>query len=74
MRTSSAEPHFYCCNREEKTLPDGSIIRFADYPWGRNSMIIDELCPWYQQYLSSKPPFHRPFDGPTMHRLVKLNS
>ena len=34
MRTSSAEPHFYCCNREEKTLSDGTISRFADYPWG----------------------------------------
>jgi hypothetical protein len=22
----------YCCNREEKRLPDGTIIRFDDYP------------------------------------------
>ncbi len=34
MRTSTAEPHFYCCNREEKSLPDGNVIRFEDYPWG----------------------------------------
>lgn len=34
MRASTVEAHFYCCNREEKTLPDGSIIRFVDYPWG----------------------------------------
>ncbi len=24
---------FYCCNREEKTLPDGTVTRFAAYPW-----------------------------------------
>ena len=34
MRTSTIESYFYCCNREEKTLPDGSVIRFIDYPWG----------------------------------------
>lgn len=34
MRTSTIESHFYCCNREEKTLLDGSVIRFDDYPWG----------------------------------------
>ena len=47
MRTSSAEPHFYCCNREEKTLPDGEVSRFADYPWatGRRGVdiLLDEL-------------------------------
>src|SRR5205823_5026710 len=25
--------YFYCCNREEKRLPDGTITRFAEYPW-----------------------------------------
>lgn len=74
MRTSTVEPHFYCCNRKEKALPDGSIIRFSDYPWGRGVIFFDEYCPWYQKYPSSKPPFWRPFDGPMMHRLVKLNS
>ena len=34
MRTSTVEPYFYCCNREEKKLPDGSVIRFMDFPWG----------------------------------------
>lgn len=24
---------FYCCNREEKTLPDSTVLRFAAYPW-----------------------------------------
>jgi len=72
MRTSIAIPHFYCCNREEKTLPDGSIIRFSDYPWEGAEIIVDELCPWYQQYPSSRPPFWHPFDGPIHHRLVRL--
>ena len=34
MRTSTSKPYFYCCNREEKILFDGSVIRFRDYPWG----------------------------------------
>jgi hypothetical protein len=74
MRTSTKEPYLYCCNREEKTLPDGSVIRFADYPWGGAEVIVDELCPWYQQYPTTKPPFWRPFEGALMHRLVKLDT
>lgn len=74
MRTSTAQPHFYCSNREEKTLPDGAEIRFVDYPWGEADILFDELCPWYQQYPSWRPPFWRPFDGPFRHRLVKLKS
>jgi len=74
MCTSSANPHFYYCNREEKALPDGSIIRFADFPWELGNILVDELCPWYQQYPNSKPPFWRPFDGQHRHRLVKLKT
>ena len=72
MRTSTVDPYFYCNNREEKTLPDGSVICFNDYPWGDEEIFIDELCPFYQYYPSSRPPFWRPFDGPIRHRLVKL--
>ena len=71
MRTSTIESYFYCCNREEKTLPDRSVIRFADYPWG-GEVLLDELCPWYQKYPSLLPPFWRPFDGAHRHRLVRL--
>lgn len=74
MRTSTEEPYFYCCNREEKTLPDGSVIRFADFPWGGAEVVLDEHCPWHQQYPSSSPPFWNPFDGAFMHRLVKLDT
>ena len=75
MRTSTVESYFYCCNREEKTLPDGAISRFADYPWttgGGGDILLDELCPWYQKYPNWRPPFWWSFDGPHMHRLVKF--
>ena len=75
MRTSSsATKYFYCCNRVEKKLPDGEVTRFAEYPWGNNDhlILLDELCPWYQKYPYSTPPFWRPLDGPVQHRLVEL--
>ena len=75
MRTSTVESYFYCCNREEKTLPDGNVIRFSDYPWNEEeSIIIDEPCPWYQKYPSLYPPFWRDFEGTHLHRLIKLNT
>ena len=75
MRTSTVESYFYCCNREEKTLFDGSVIRFSDYPWDEEErIIIDEPCPWYQQYPSNCPPFWHDFDGTHLHRLIKLNT
>ena len=78
MRTSTVESYFYCVNREEKTLPDGSVIRFNDYPWQSSEItgggIIDDLCPWYQEYPSSIPPFWKPFDGPIWNRLIKLST
>lgn len=70
--TNTALP-FYCCNREEKRLPDGTITRFTDYPWrDEDQVLIDELCPWNQQYYSVTPPFYRPYDGAVRHRLVRL--
>jgi hypothetical protein len=65
---------FYCCNREEKMLPDGTVTRFANYPWWPGDQIlIDELCPWHQHYYAARPPFYRPYDGPIRHRLVRLS-
>jgi hypothetical protein len=72
MRTSTIDCFLYCCNREEKTLTDGSVIRFSDFPWDeRDKVIVDELCPWYYQYPISRPPFWRQFE-PFRHRLVKI--
>ena len=31
MRTSTVASNFYCCNREEKTFPDGTVTCFSDY-------------------------------------------
>ena len=31
---------FYCCNREEKMLPDGTVTRFLDYKWKASDQII----------------------------------
>jgi hypothetical protein len=67
------ESYFYCCNREEKRLPDGTVTRFSDYPWDvADRVLVDELCPWHQQYYSVIPPFYRPYDGPIRHRLAAL--
>jgi putative sugar O-methyltransferase len=66
---------FYCCNREEKRLPDGTMSIFKEYPWlPGDKILVDELCPWHEFYYSTRPPFFRRYDGPNMHRLVKLQS
>jgi hypothetical protein len=66
-------PYFYCCNRVEKLLPDGALIRFDEYPWSKaDEVLVDELCPWHQRYYALRPPFYRPFDGPVQHRLARL--
>lgn len=64
---------FYCCNREEKQLPDGTIVKITEYPWHADDIIeIDALCPWHQTYYSSRPPFYHPYEGPVRHRLAKF--
>jgi hypothetical protein len=75
IRTSTAEKvAFYCCNRENKELPDGTVIRFDDYPWlQKDRIVFDELCPWHSFYYAFTPPFYRPYVGPIRHRLAFLN-
>jgi hypothetical protein len=64
---------FYCCNREEKILPDGTVTRIGDYPWREDDeVLVDELCPWHQVFYGKRPPFYRPYDGPVRHRLAVL--
>lgn len=66
--------YFYCCNREEKLLPDGKKIQFLNYPWSKSDFIlVDELCPWHQQYYVLYPPFYKNYDGPIRHRIVKFS-
>jgi len=70
IKSQSHPIYFYCANRISKKLPDGSVINFNEYPWEGMKVIVDELCPWHQQFPSIKPPFVRKFDGPIQHRLV----
>ncbi len=73
MREIQSKTIFYCCNRIEKKLPDGTITKFEEYPWmSEDEIIIDELCPWHQEFYSFRPPFFRRYDGPIQHRLVNL--
>jgi len=74
MRESSgAATYFYCANRDEKMLPDGTVTRFAGYPWDERDQILDDgPCAWMQKYYSIRPPFYHPYDGPISHRLVIL--
>ena len=73
MRESSSDTvYLYCCNRLEKTLPDGTRVRFMDYPWNDCQILLDELCPWHQKYPESGIPVWREFDGPIQHRFVRL--
>jgi len=66
---------FYCCNRVEKILPDGTISRFLDYPWKPNDqLVVDELCPWHQKYYKLSIPFYKNYDGPIQHRLTKMSN
>jgi len=74
MRSSQKSPcYFYCCNRLRKELPDGTLTEFMKYPWENSDLVLmDELCPWYQKYPSSRPPFWRLFDGPIQHRFIRI--
>jgi len=65
---------FYCCNREEKTMPDGIVTRFKDYPWlAEDQILTDEICPWHQFYYSKRPPFYHQYN-PIRHKLVVMAS
>ena len=65
---------FYCCNREEKDLPDGSKTLFSNYGWSnKDTVIFEEYCDWYAKYPINRPPFIRPFDGVFIHKLLQIN-
>jgi hypothetical protein len=78
---------FYCCNRLEKTLPDGKVTRFKEYAWKESDQyIIDEKCPWHQYFFGNSKaknvllfgfipiPFLHRYDGVHWHRLTYLSS
>ena len=75
MRTIAErkEVIFYCCNREEKQHPDGTSVRFADYPWREDDdVLVDGLCPWHDRFYSLRPPRYHFYEGVHLHRLVRI--
>lgn len=62
---------FYCCNREEKILPGGEILKFDDYPWGECKFIFREYCNWHKRFYCFYYPFVKKYDGKILHSLVK---
>ncbi len=65
---------FYCANAIEKKWSDGTVIRFAEYPWhAQDRVLVDELCPWAHLAYTTFPPRHvvRPFRN--QHRLAWLH-
>lgn len=72
-RDLSSSVHFYCCNREEKLLPDGTTTRFDDYGWRpEDRILVDEPCPWLESYPTNFPPGWKKFDGPFRQRLSAI--
>lgn len=72
-RGDGGSPLFYCCNRRDKRLPDGEVVRFSEYGWqSKDDILFDEPCPWYQNYPAGFIPRWHPFDGEILHRLVRL--
>ena len=69
----------YCCNRQEKILYGGEVIKFEEYPWdGYEQMAVNSECPWYKTYyklIRSRfipiPKTKIKYDGIHMHRLIK---
>ncbi len=66
--------HFYCCNREQKYLPDGTSIVLDAYPWASDDTVyFSEMCPWHQEFYKAVPPFYFNYDGPIRHSFTKLS-
>ena len=76
---------FYCCNRVEKTLPDGEVVRFEEYPWSEEDTIyLDGICSYHRFFLHlrTRPqgpkvfgirvPFINYYDGDVRHRVATL--
>ncbi len=63
---------FYCCNRIEKRLTDGTVTRFQEYPWrAADDIVVDGACPWTRLAYRGRPPFYyRPKS--VHHRLAWL--
>jgi SAM-dependent methyltransferase len=78
---------FYCCNRLEKILPDGTAARIFEFPWSKEDLfLVDEECPWHKFFVGRVGPENvklfgwlpvplvKRYDGVHWHRLAKLYS
>ena len=64
---------FYCSNGIVKFWSDGTVVRFADYPWDpQDEILLDEPCPWVQKGYITFPPRYFVRPQPGHHRLVRL--
>jgi hypothetical protein len=76
---------FYCCNRLEKILPDGTPARIFEFPWeAEDVFLVDEVCPWHKFFVGRiggksvklldfiPIPLLRKYDGVHWHRLALL--
>ena len=71
-RAPADKTAFYCCNRIEKTLPDGTVTRFEAYPWDADDeVLVDAMCHWTRLAYHGRPPFYY-LSNPVRHRLAYL--
>lgn len=86
-RNGGLDSLFYCCNRVEKCLPGGEMVRFLDYPWSaKDEILLDGICRYQRFFLhlrtapkgprifGARIPFINEFDGDHWHRLVRLET
>lgn len=75
---ASNNAYFYCCNMTKKTLRDGAVNTFLEYPWGLSNSILSGEPSWLRRFIRIRSPwgrFRAPvgiFKTPHLHRLVKF--
>lgn len=74
---SQSDAYFYCCNLVTKTLRDGTVNRFDDYPWGNGVEKFYGSPRWRRRQVGLRPAFGRRnaplgvFHSPHFHKLIK---
>jgi hypothetical protein len=70
---ASTRTAFYCCNRDEKRIEDGTITRFLEYPWhSEDEILLDGQSPWDTLAYRARPPFYYRLNS-VRHRLAWLS-
>ena len=68
----SNKSYLYNCNREEKILPDGKIIKYDNYPFDNAEILFKEECDWHKKIYLTSFPFVKKYDGNHLHSLCKF--